>query len=777
MDHDPPKDGQNPDWQDIATAFDALADMAPADRRQALTSLQQSDPTMADELESLLASLESDPEFLQRPAVDLQQSGSRGLTQIGPYRVLDRLGRGGMGTVYRARRDDGRLDQVVAIKLVRAAAGDPMRLQRFAQEARLLSRLDHPGIARPLDAGTLDDDAAYLVMEYVDGIPVDRYCREKKLSRQSRLELLLRICEAVQFAHQNLVVHRDIKPANVLVDDSGQPRLLDFGIARMLEASDEPGLTITGQIALTPNYASPEQFAQEPVTTASDVYALGVLACELLTGKLPLSLEGLALPDVIDTVRSRPPLPPSEAGGDPALRGDLDAIVLMALRKEPERRYASAAEFAADIRRYLSGQPVVAHPDTLGYRVGKFLRRHRLAVGAGAAVILALAGLSGFATVQAIRANEARTLAEQETRRATEVLGFFQDMLASADPARSQGEAYTVRDLLDQTASGLADAELDPLVLATVQETVASTYLSLGLPDSGVTLAAAASGQLEQILGADDPRTLAARHAEARFHLYMGNYQQAIEILEPTLDGRRRVLGDSMDTMSTLHNLAIAYAETGEVERALEMDLIQLEIVEQLSGKGSPEALTTMISVGHGYYALGRLDEALDLFQQVYLGQRGHLGDKHPTVLSALHNYATLSRQVGQVDQAESLFLQLVDRRREILGDRHAQTLNTVHNLGELYLAKGDHESAATYLEEALAGRRQALGGDHPDVIDSMVAYARLQLARGDPEAAESNARQAVLLGERVLNPEAGTLQKAREVLAAALLESASDAD
>ncbi|MEM6936874.1 MAG: serine/threonine-protein kinase [Pseudomonadota bacterium] len=754
---------------DLAAAFDELAEMTQADRRAALDRLRTDNPEFAAELASLLESLEANPEFLRRPAVDLLDgSGDAGPEQIGPYRVLDRLGHGGMGTVYRARRDDGHLDQVVAIKLVRAAAGDPTRLQRFAQEAQLLSRLDHPGIARPLDAGTLDADTAYLVMEFVDGVTVDRFCQEHQLARRGRLALLLRICDAVQFAHQNLVVHRDIKPANVLVDTAGQPRLLDFGIARILEASDEPGLTMTGQLALTPSYASPEQFTQQPITTASDVYALGVLACELLTGKHPLSVEGLTLPEMIDAVRHGAPTPPSELGDDPALQGDLDAIILMALRKEPERRYVSAAEFAADIRRYLAGEPVEAHPDSMGYRVGKFLRRYRLGVAAGIAAFVALAALSTIATLQAFRAEEARAVAEQETERATEVLGFFQNMLASADPARAQGEALTVRDLLDQTASGLPEATLDPLALATVQETVASTYLALGEPGAGVTLAKAAADQLDDVLGPDDPRTLAARHAEARFHLYLGDYDAAIQILEPTLEGRRRVLGDSMDTMSTLHNLAIAYAETGEVERALAMDRVQLEIVERLSGKGSQEALTTMISVGHGHYALGEFDEALAIFGEVYEGQLGHLGAKHPTVLSALHNYATLLKQVGDLAEAERQYLDLLALRREVLGDRHAQTLNTLHNLGELYQALEDPASAGPYLNEALAGREEALGADHPDVVASLVATARLQLTQGQRASAQATARRAVELGERVLHPESSILANARSALEAA---------
>ncbi|MEM9300525.1 MAG: serine/threonine-protein kinase [Pseudomonadota bacterium] len=766
---EPREAADTPAWEAVAATFDSLAEAEPAERKARLAALERTEPALAAEVASLLEGLADEQGFLARPAADLEATpvGAGGHPErIDAYRVLDRLGRGGMGTVYRAVREDGPLDQPVAIKVVRAADGDPTRLQRFAREARLLSRLDHPGIARPLDAGTLDDDTAWLVMEYVDGVRIDRYCADAKLGRRERIRLIIALCEAVQFAHRNLVVHRDIKPANVLVDAEGRPRLLDFGIARMLEADDQGELTITGQAALTPRYASPEQFAGEMITTATDVYALGALAYELLCGRPPLDLDGLALPAMIERVCEQPPERPSVAAGDSGLRGDLDAILLTALRKEPARRYASAGDLAADLQRHLAGEPVLAHADSLRYRAGKFLRRHAGAVLAGVVFAVSLTVLATVATIQAIDAERARAEAEAEAARAASVLGFFQEMLGSADPAKAQGEDPTVRALLDRTATSLTDSGLDPLALGTVQETVASTYLTLGLPDPGLPLAESASALLTEALGEAHPRTLAARHAEARFHLYSANFARAIEILEPTFEARRRVLGDAMDTMSTLHNLAYAYAGAGEVERALNLDLVQLEIVERLSGKGSPEALTTMISVGHGYYSAGRLDEALAIFREVYEGQRAHLGERHPTTLSALHNYATLTRQTGAVEEAEARYRELVQLRREVLGDRHAQTLNSIHNLGELYLLLERPEDAAPHIEAALAGRREALGPGHPDSIESLVALTRLRLQQERPADARAAAEAAESLAREHLPPEAEQWDKVSEALA-----------
>jgi len=758
-------DGQALDWNELSAEFDRLAEAAPAERAERLAGLRAHRPELARELESLLDSLERAPGFLERPALDLADADPLPET-IGPYHVLERLGHGGMATVYRGRRDEAGLEQQVAIKVVRTRPGDTALLDRFAQEARVLSRLDHPGIARPLDAGMLDPETAWLAMDYVDGQPVDRYCRANAIGRRARIELLIGICEAVQFAHRNLVVHRDIKPANVLVDGDGRPRLVDFGIARILGADDDPRLTRTGELALTPQYASPEQFTGEPITTATDVYALGALAYELLCGRPPIDCTGLSLGAMLEHVRDASPELPSQAAGDASMRGDLDAILMMALRKEPDRRYASAGDLAADLRRHLRGEPVQAHPDRLGYRVGKFLRRHRTGVAASLLFVIALAALAAVATGQAWRAQQARADAERETERAVQVLAFFQDMLQSADPSVAQGESPTVRQLLERTAAELDDAELQPLARATVEETVATTFLSLGEPGAGLPLARAASDRLAAALGEMHPRTLAARHAEARFHLYLADYDAAIDILEPTFTRRMQVLGRSMDTMSTLHNLSYAYAGAGQIERALELDYVQLEIVESISGPGSPEALTTMLSIGHGLFELGRLEEAREVFEQVHEGQSAHLGERHPTTLSALHNLATVTRRLGRIERAEAMYADLVQQRMDVLGERHAQTLNTMNNLGELYLHSDRADQAAPWIERALAIRLDALGDAHPDSIDSRLALASLRRAQGRGEEARRHIVAALALAEEHLGEASDLAEQAREALA-----------
>ena len=754
---------ESPAWDRVAESFERLSELPLADRADALAKIRSADPGLAAEVESLLQSLDERPDFLEQPA-SYGPTESAIPDRIGHYRVLARIGQGGMGTVYRAVRDDGTLDHEVAIKLVRANSGDASARHRFELERQILARLDHPGIARPLDAGTVDDDTLYLVMDFVDGLPIDVYCREHNLGTDERLELVAQLCDAVDYAHRNLVIHRDIKPANVLVDASGRPRLLDFGISRLVDTDDQPALTRTGLHAMTPAYASPEQFTSTSITTASDIYALGAVAYQLLCERPPLELSEMSMESMIERVRNSHPVAPSQIT-DRHVAPDADAIILMALRKEPERRYASAAEMASDIRRMLDGKTVVAQPDTLRYRFGKFARRHRYAAAGLSASIVALLCLTTVALWQAQRATTARDRAQIEAQRSETVLGFFQDMLASANPAQAQGNETTVRELLDSTRDGLDDAGLDPLALATVEETLATTYLSLGLPESGEKLAQSASSRLNHALGPDHPRTLAARHAEARFYIYGGDYERAIDLLEPTLAGRQAVLGEHIDTVNTLHNLAMAYAMKGEVEKALEMDLQQLAIVERLSGKGSPDALTTMMSIGQGYSELGRHQEALDIFRQVYEGQKAYLGDKHPTTMSALNNYAVLSRRAGDTAGAESRYEEVVRLRREVLGDAHAQTLNSINNLGEFYLHQKRPDRALPLITEAYQSRLEALGNLHPDTLSSRVALARLHQLQGNVSLALTEATTVYNLAVEHHGMESTPARQARDLL------------
>jgi eukaryotic-like serine/threonine-protein kinase len=406
-------------WRELDRVFEAALDCPPGERTAFLEAACAGDPVLRREVERLLAADAREAVFLDRPAdeiLGLRVEDHRDQRRLGPYRLLRAIGCGGMGTVYVAVRDDEQYERLVAVKILRSGLEDTELRHRFLTERQILARLEHPNIARLYDGGSMEDGRPYLVMELIDGLPVDEYCDRHRLTIDERLALFLRICAAVQHAHQNLLVHRDLKPANILVTPEGEPKLLDFGIAKQLEpAAEIEARTRTGLRVMTPSYASPEQVKGGAITTASDVYSLGVLLYELLAGRGPYQVEEGAPPYELErAINEQEPEKPSTAllwpgkpsaeeiaaarGSRPAalqrrLVGDLDIIVLTALRKEPARRYASVAGLAADLERHLHDLPVSARPDTLRYRARKLVCRHRAAVMAASAVVLLVAAL------------------------------------------------------------------------------------------------------------------------------------------------------------------------------------------------------------------------------------------------------------------------------------------------------------------------------------------------------------------------------------------------
>ena len=462
-------------FEEIRLAFDALIEHPPAERHEALEKIGEQDLDLRNEVEKLLAASGREYPLLDRQAASHVLGGLLAGEEnfegreVGRYRVIRRIAEGGMGTVFEAHRADDVFAKTVAIKICAATLVGETTRDRFRRERQILARLEHPRIARILDGGTTDAGAPYFVMEYVDGLPLDRYVEERRLGLDERLRLFCDVCEAVAYAHRNLVVHRDLKPSNILVDADGCVKLLDFGIAKLLAEGTEgsqPQATRTLFRVMTPEYAAPEQVRGDPVTTATDVYALGVLLYELVTGRRPYRVERSAPSEWERAVLEQEPIRPSarvstrpEAAGSEGrekaaltglqprqlrrrLRGDLDRIILKALQKEPERRYSSAEALASDIRRHLEGLPVSAHGDALTYRARKFVRRHRVGVAAAGLVFIALIGALVATSWQARRA-------EREARKAEAVKDFLKSLFSASDPALAQGKQRTATQLLD----------------------------------------------------------------------------------------------------------------------------------------------------------------------------------------------------------------------------------------------------------------------------------------------------------------------------------------
>ncbi|MEM8933579.1 MAG: serine/threonine-protein kinase, partial [Acidobacteriota bacterium] len=585
-------------WRVVRQLFEAVVDIDVEARAAFLDRTCGDDHDLRHRVEQMLRALDEESTLLERPPMAFDRaesitsaSATSALPDgIGPYRLIERIGRGGMGEVFLARRDDEAFDKRVAIKLLRRGADHDELSRRFRRERQILASLEHPNIAQLLDGGTTPDDQPYLVMELVHGEPIDRYCRRLDLDIDGRLDLFLTICDAIQFAHQNLVVHRDLKPGNILVTADGTPKLLDFGIAKLLQPETFP-LTVlptrTGLTPMTPAYASPEQVRGQAVTTASDVYALGVLLYELLAGRRPYEVDAGNLDTLVDAICHKTPPKPSSAvrvgaaerangsSQDTArlerrLSGDLDAVILRALAKDPTERYASAAQLRDDLRRHLDGHPVRARRPTPIYHAAKFVRRHRWAVAGVTFVFLALVSFLVVLLDQQRRLIEENQRRVLEQRRAETVSGWMFELFELSAPSRARGERVTARELLDKGAREIVDEFADqPELSAELMGTMGATYAQLGLYPEGIELLRR-SVDLHDATGTAEPAVLAGRLQQLADALAdLGEYTEALPIARRALVLRRAVdaadRGDEADSLARLGHL---YDLMGDYRRA-----------------------------------------------------------------------------------------------------------------------------------------------------------------------------------------------------------------
>ncbi|MFO1464947.1 MAG: serine/threonine-protein kinase [Steroidobacteraceae bacterium] len=710
------------------------------------------------------------------PVQDL--SGSR----IGPYLILRALGAGGMGEVYLAERADEQFRQRVAIKIVRGGVLARSVQSRLKIERQILAQLDHPNIAHLLDGGSLPDGAAYLVMEYVDGIAIDAFCDQRQLSVEARLRLFQTVCGAVHAAHQNLIVHRDLKPSNILVTVDGVPKLLDFGIAKLLDDGQDLQHTLAVTEAhirvMTPDHASPEQVQGLPITTASDIYVLGVVLYELLTGSRPFVITSLRLTDIERVICLQEPPRPSEVfasetaqvqtlaqsrGATPpklrrALAGDIDNIVLMAMRKEPQRRYASAQQLANDIGRHLQGMPVVARPDTFSYRAQKFVRRNWLGVGAGAAVFLLTAAfaLVTFRQAQRLAAERdevrlQRTNAEHERARAEEVSEFLVNLFKLSDPQENRGNQVTARELLNLGAQRLRTGLTDqPATRAALLSTVGSVYNSLGLYREALPVL---DESLALQSGTHDRVRLATLLAQGRARLGSGDLAAADGSLIMALKLAQDEFGaGSIEAGRALWGLGELRHAQSRIQEAEGLYKRGLSIFE--TQHGSPTDVSWLLDdLGKIYereqqWPLARLtyERALDMDRRL-------LGEDHPRLAVYLHNLAFVMENLGDLGKAQALYEDAIRRDESAYGDHHPITAAAWGNYGLLLTRLGRLSQAEGYLRRALSVMLALYGPSHFDVAYDRVSLGIVLFEQGHIDAAESEFRQALTVYDRTLPP------------------------
>ncbi len=744
-------------WNTISDLLDHLLDLAAEEREAYLDEACGEDAELRAEVLRVWKTMEEDEDgdsweqgLLGGALGDqlLSESDADDLLPgavVGAYRVLHEIGHGGMGTVYLAERADGAYEQHVALKRIRRGLDTKAVLRRFLHERQVLARLEHPNIARLLDAGVTADGLPYFVMEYVEGEPITDYCDRHRLPVRERLTLFDAVCRAVRYAHQNLVVHRDLKPSNVLVmegEDGPVVKLLDFGIAKVLHEEDGPELTQAGGRVLTPEYGAPEQARGEAVTTATDVYALGVMLYELLAGQRPhraASLEAGGQPRRPSSVVSETPVAEGRRATVPQLRkllrGDLDHIVLKALREEPERRYGTAEELRQDLQRHRDGFPVEAHAESIGYRVSRFVRRHRVSVAATAAVAVALIVGLGVALWQANRAEREAARARTEAATAAQASAFLTDLFKSADPTADPatlGDSISVRTLVERGRERIA-AELEgqPLVQANLLRVLGEVYLNLGLYGEGEVLLARSDSLYDLT-----PTASAFEHAQTLTLLGTarrdgGDIEAAAAPFEKAL-----TLSEQIDAPNerarVLRDFGLFRYHQGLYDEAEALARRALADVRPVAREDSFTLDETYTLLGLTLYAAERYDEAEAVHRDGHRLALQLYGPSHPNRAKAANNLAGVLRQQGRADEAERYYREALAVYRQANEETHPIIARSLNNLGVFLVGQGRMEEGEAVLREALDLYRRRLGEDHPEVALGLVNVAGLRRRQGD---------------------------------------------
>jgi eukaryotic-like serine/threonine-protein kinase len=748
-------------WELMAAVFEG-AMARPAGERDAYLREHCRDADMAGEIRALLAANTAEPGPVERVMAALGTPPGHGgrvsvaRSQVGPYELLREIGHGGMGVVYLARRADGAYQRLVALKLARSPVLDAGQRARFEAERDILAGLAHPNIAPLFDGGVTDDGLPYFTMEYVDGRPIDVYCDEQRLDLRGRIRLFLRTCGAVAAAHRALVVHRDLKPTNVLVTSEGDVKLLDFGIAKLLALEARAGAhdTTTDSRVMTPAYASPEQVTGTPVSTATDVYALGLLLYELLCGRRAHRLEARGAAHLEQVVVHDDPLPMTDALAAPPgidaptadaiararqttaarlvrqLRGDLARIAEMALRKDPAQRYSTAAHLAEDLERFLDGRPIQARRYSTLYRASRFARRHRAGLAAAAVAAATLVGYTGISIRHARAMEQAAARERDEAGKAREVADFVVGLFEASDPNVVQNRDAPVARMLEHGLRRADALATQPLLQARLLNAIGRVYFNLGTFDTAHDVATRAL--------AASRRGGGERHADvARDYRLLGQAAQQLGHPKDAADLFRKALeihqagsdATGIEAATDRNDLGYVLAQAGQVEEGERQISAALAARRSLLPAGHEDTAQSMSSLAYVRGRQGRAREAVELYRHALAMRIARLGDRHPEVARGRQNLAAALRVIGDYDEAVGEMTRALEIYRAVYGERHPSIATTLNNLGVVESHRKRLTEAVTYATAAFEMRRELLGPRHPSAL---VVQANLATYLGD---------------------------------------------
>lgn len=766
-------------WDRIEQLWDEVLELPRRDRSEFIARIEVSEPEVARHIRELMEALDDSEGFLEQPIQqsstalfrkmnqEMQDSGeSNGSRlidrQLGNYRIISKIADGGMSSVYLAERADGVYDQQVAIKLMRLGIETPEAEARFYTERQILASLNHPNIAQILDGGVYEDGTPYLVMEYIDGLPLDEYCRKHNLTIEERIRLFLIACDAVRYAHQNLVIHRDLKPNNIFVSQDGHIKLLDFGIAKMLEEQQSGDITrtSTNQHFLSVDFSAPEQVNNQKITTSTDLYSLGVTLYLLLTDCKPYKLTGASLSEIERVITSQTVTRPSkkvlqeadsEENSSPAkshhkkLKGDLDNIVLKALEKESRHRYKSVGELTADLNNYLNNKPVSARRATKIYYLKKFIERNKALV-AGTLFISALLIFSTFFSIrQANIAAEERDRAQQEATKSEEVAGFLQDLFETGDPF-GDGEDVTLAEVINRGADRITEDLGDqPEVQAELMGVIGNVYHSLGNYTAATELLEQSVEIRERLYPSDHLEVARALNDLGSLLRDKGELDRAEAIQRRVLSIRREKLDDdSIALAETLNNLAAVFYDSDQYRQSLPFYEEALKIFRANYDEDHPHLAAVTNNLANVYYEFNDFDRAQELYRETLEMDRLLYGDEHPFVATSLNNLGRALTDIGNTGEADSVLTHAKNLRKKTLGDSHPYVAQSYYNLAILRNVEGNYSAADSFYTKALLIRREELGETHPRVATALNGLALMHQERGDLNLATSYFEEAI---------------------------------